>query len=235
MSNLNWPAPRTIALPERANQPAINLAVYEAGSGPAVVFCHGFPELAYSWRHQLPAVAAAGFRAIAPDQRGYGGSSAPAAVTDYGISELTGDLVGLLDALNVDRAIFVGHDWGGFIAWAMPVMYPERTAGVIGVCTPYFAFPPLAQMRALVGGKDERFYILWFQEPGRAEAVMDPRARLIFDRLMRAPIDPVVAASQMLASGELDMNPFRRIEELPADSPPIVTPVSRMACPRSVA
>ena len=224
MSNLNWRAPRTIALPERANQPAINLAVYEAGSGPAVVFCHGFPELAYSWRHQLPAVAAAGFRAIAPDQRGYGGSSAPAAVTDYGISELTGDLVGLLDALNVDRAIFVGHDWGGFVAWAMPLMYPERTAAVIGVCTPYIAFPPLAQMRALVGGKDERIYILWFQEPGRAEAVMDPKARLIFDRLMRAPIDPVVATSQMMASGELDMNPFRRIEELPANTPSIVTP-----------
>ena len=203
MSNLNWPAPRTIALPEHANRPAISLAVYEAGSGPAVVFCHGFPELAYSWRHQLPAVAAAGFRAIAPDQRGYGGSTAPAAVTDYGISELTGDLVGLLDALRIDRAIFVGHDWGGFIAWAMPVMYPERTAGVIGVCTPYIAFPPLAVMRALVGGKDERFYILWFQEPGRAETVMDPKARLIFDRLMRAPIDPGVAASQMMADGEL--------------------------------
>jgi pimeloyl-ACP methyl ester carboxylesterase len=125
--------------------------------------------------------------------------------------------------LRIDRAIFVGHDWGGFIAWAMPVMYPERTAGVIGVCTPYIAFPPLAQMRALVGGKDERIYILWFQEPGRAEAVMDPKARLIFDRLMRAPIDPLVAASQMMASGELDMNPFRRIEELAANTPSIVT------------
>src|SRR5262250_3065140 len=107
MSNLNWPAARTIGLPGRANQPAISLAVHEAGSGPAVVFCHGFPELAYSWRHQLPAVGAAGFRAIAPDQRGYGASSAPAAVTDYGISELTGDLVGLLDALKIERAIFV--------------------------------------------------------------------------------------------------------------------------------
>jgi pimeloyl-ACP methyl ester carboxylesterase len=78
-------------------------------------------------------------------------------------------------------------------------------------------------MRALVGGKDERFYILWFQEPGRAEAVMDPKARLIFDRLMREPIDPGVAASQMMAGGELDMNPFRRIEELPADTPLFVT------------
>lgn len=168
--------------------------MHELGSGPAVVFCHGFPELAYSWRHQLPAVAAAGFRALAPDQRGYGGSSAPANVGDYGLTELTGDLVGLLDALEIERAIFVGHDWGGFVAWGMPVLHPKRTAGVIGVCTPYMAIPPTSVMRNLANGKDERYYILWFQPPGVAEAVMDPKARLIFDRLMRAPTDPVAAA-----------------------------------------
>ncbi len=223
MPTPNWPQPRSVALPKRQNQPDITLSVHEMGTGPAVVFCHGFPELAYSWRYQLPAVAAAGFRGIAPDQRGYGGSSAPPAVTDYGLTELTGDLVGLLDALKIERAIFAGHDWGGFVAWAMPVLYPERTAGVIGVCTPYIAFPKLAQMRAMVGGKDERIYILWFQEPGRAESVMDPKARVIFDRLMRAPIDPAVATRQMMASGELDMNPFRRIDELQPNTPLIVT------------
>ena len=156
MSNTNWPAPRKIDLPARENQPAISLSVHEAGTGPAVVFCHGFPELAYSWRHQVPAVAAAGFRAIAPDQRGYGDSSAPPEVSQYGITELTGDLVGLLDAMEIDRAVFVGHDWGGFVAWAMPVLHPDRTAGVIGVCTPYMAMPGTAQLRALVNGKDER-------------------------------------------------------------------------------
>lgn len=223
MPNLNWPAAKMVNLPKRANQPEITLAVHEAGSGPAVVFCHGFPELAYSWRYQLPAVAAAGFHAIAPDQRGYGTSSAPPAVTDYGITELTGDLIGLLDAMKIDRAIFVGHDWGGFVAWAMPVLYPERTAGVIGVCTPYIAFPGLTQMRAMVNGKDERIYILWFQEPGKAEAVMNPKARVIFDRLMRAPIDPSVATAQMMATGELDMNPFRRIDEMQPNTPLIVT------------
>jgi pimeloyl-ACP methyl ester carboxylesterase len=224
MPNLNWPEARNVTLPRRGNQPEITLAVHEAGTGPAVVFCHGFPELAYSWRYQLPATASAGFRAIAPDQRGYGTSSAPPAVTDYGLTELTGDMIGLLDALKIERAIFVGHDWGGFVAWAMPVLYPERTAGVIGVCTPYIAFPGLAQMRAMVGGKDERIYILWFQEPGRAESVMDPKARLIFDRLMRAPIDPAEATKRMMASGELDMNPFRRIDEMEAATPLIVTP-----------
>jgi pimeloyl-ACP methyl ester carboxylesterase len=172
----------------------------------------------------LPAVAAAGFHAIAPDQRGYADSSAPPAVDDYGLTELTGDLVGLLDAMKIERAIFVGHDWGGFVAWAMPVLYPERTAGVIGVCTPYMAMPQTSFMRTIVNGKDERMYILWFQEPGRAESVMDKQARLIFDRLMRAPLAPAEAAKRMMASGELDMNPFRRIEELKPETPSIVTP-----------
>ncbi len=224
MSNSSWPAGRTVEVAPRANQPTINLTVHETGEGPAVVFCHGFPELAYSWRHQLPAVAAAGFRAIAPDQRGYADSSAPLAVADYGLTELTGDLVGLLDAMKIERAIFVGHDWGGFVAWAMPVLHPERTAGVIGVCTPYMPFPQTSFMRTLVNGKDERMYILWFQEPGRAEAVMDSKARLIFDRLMRAPLEPAEAVKRMMASGELDMNPFRRIEDFQPDTAPIVTP-----------
>ena len=222
MSDLSWPNGRAVKIAPRGNQPSINLTVHETGDGPAVVFCHGFPELAYSWRHQLPAVAAAGFHAIAPDQRGYAESSAPPAVTDYGLTELTGDMAGMLDALEIERAIFVGHDWGGFVAWAMPLLYPDRTAGVVGICTPYMAIPPTSVMRAMVNGKDERMYILWFQEPGRAESVMDRQARLIFDRLMRAPLSPEESAKRAMASGELDMNPFRRIEELQPDTAPIV-------------
>jgi pimeloyl-ACP methyl ester carboxylesterase len=222
MSDLSWPHGRAVKIAPRGNQPSINLTVHETGDGPAVVFCHGFPELAYSWRHQLPAVAAAGFRAIAPDQRGYADSTAPPAVTDYGLTELTGDMAGMLDALKIERAIFVGHDWGGFVAWAMPLLYPDRTAGVVGICTPYMAIPPTSVMRAMVNGKDERMYILWFQEPGRAESVMDRQARLIFDRLMRAPLSPEESARRRMASGELDMNPFRRIEELQPDTAPIV-------------
>jgi pimeloyl-ACP methyl ester carboxylesterase len=224
MSTPNWPQGRAIEIAPRANQPSLNLIVHEAGEGPAVVFCHGFPELAYSWRHQIPAVATAGFRAIAPDQRGYGDSSAPAAVSDYGLTELTGDLVGLLDALEIQRAIFVGHDWGGFVAWAMPLLYPDRTVGVVGVCTPYMAMPQTSVMRAMVSGVDERLYILWFQKPGVAEAVMDPKVRLIFDRLMRAPVEPAEAMRRMQSGGVFDMNPFRRIEELKTDTASIVTP-----------
>src|SRR5258707_3902166 len=104
----------------------IDMAVYEAGpkDGVPVVLCHGWPELAYSWRHQLPALAAAGYRAIAPDQRGFGSSDAPPAVEDYDIQHLTGDLVGLLDALDLPKAVFVGHDWGGLVVWAMPRLHP---------------------------------------------------------------------------------------------------------------
>src|SRR5689334_22353153 len=104
------------------------MAIAEEGDGPGVVLCHGFPEIGYSWRHQLPALARAGFRAIAPDQRGYGGTDRPPAVGDYDIHHLTGDLVGLLDALGIERAVFVGHDWGGIVVWHMPLLHPTRTA-----------------------------------------------------------------------------------------------------------
>ncbi len=203
----------------------IRLAVHELGDGgdrPPVVFCHGFPELAYSWRHQLPAVADAGFRAIAPDQRGYGGSSAPDAVDAYGLGNLCGDLADLLDALEVERAVFVGHDWGGFVAWAMPVLFPERCAGVVGVCTPYVPFPTTAFLRSMFPD-DEKMYMLWFQQPGVAESVIDPRARLLFEKLMIGGVDPAELLAAQLARGELDMNPFRDLEGLERVGEPIVT------------
>ena len=191
----------------------IELAVHEQGSGPAVVLCHGFPELAFSWRHQLPALAEAGFRAIAPDQRGYGGSSKPEKVEDYGLEALAGDMRDLLDALGIERAVFAGHDWGGFVAWAMPVLYPERTAGVIGVNTPYVPFPKTEALRTLVGGDDERLYILWFQKPGVAEAVLDRTPRLLFEKLMRGG-SPVEGGLVPEGDGLPDANPFRRLEAL---------------------
>jgi soluble epoxide hydrolase/lipid-phosphate phosphatase len=119
----------------RAN--GINLSVHEAGAGPAVVLLHGFPALAYAWRKQIPALAAAGYRVIAPDLRGYGRSDAPPNVEDYDISHLTGDVVGLLDALGLEQAVFMGHDWGGLLAWQMALLHPGRVAGVIGVNTPH--------------------------------------------------------------------------------------------------
>lgn len=165
----------------------IDMAVYEAGpkDGLPVVMCHGFPELAYSWRHQIPALAAAGFRAIAPDQRGYGLTSRPENVRDYDMPHLTGDLAGLLDALGLNKAIFCGHDWGGLIVWQMPLYHPDRVAGVIGVNTPFLARPPIDPimgMRAMFG---ENMYIVYFQKPGEADAALARNVEKAFRFFMR--------------------------------------------------
>ncbi len=183
------------------------LSVHDAGEGPAVVMCHGFPELAYSWRHQFPALVGAGFRAIAPDQRGYGGSDAPRRVEDYDLLKLSGDLVGLLDALEIEKAVFSGHDWGGFVAWAMPVLHPDRCLGMIGVNTPYIAFPTTDTLRAAFPDP-EKLYMLWFQEVGVAEGIIDRRPRLVFEKLMRCAYEPVAASLQEIP----DANPFRDLE-----------------------
>jgi pimeloyl-ACP methyl ester carboxylesterase len=214
-------------LPDGRDVSPLTLSVHEAGSGPAVVLCHGFPELAFSWRHQFQPLAEAGFRAIAPDQRGYGGSSRPEPIDAYDLHHLTGDLVGLLDRLDVERAVFVGHDWGGFVAWAMPVLHPDRVAGVVGVNTPNLPrmpLPPTQLMRATVGGDDEKFYILWFQQPGVADAVLARDVRLVFERLMVGGVPPeqALARAAKLPGGP-DMNPFRRLAELEPMGSPIIS------------
>ena len=195
----------------------ITLSVHEGGSGPAVVLCHGFPELAYSWRHQYAPLVDAGFRVLIPDQRGYGESDCPEGSAAYDIEHLTTDLVHLLDALEIKRAVFVGHDWGGFVAWAMPILHPGRTAGVIGVNTPYTArspIPPTEVFSLAVGGEAEKMYILWFQEEGVAEKVLDREPGLVFEKLMRRPPSPAEREARM-AEMAGDMNPFRRLEEIP--------------------
>ncbi len=164
--SVNWKSPRTV------ETNGIRMALYEQGQGVPVIMCHGFPELAYAWRHQIPAIAAAGFRAIAPDQRGYGNTDQPQAIESYDIHHLTGDLVGMLDALEIEKAVFVGHDWGGVVTWAMPLLHPTRVAGVIGVNTPFLPrapMDPIALMRAAYG---EDMYIVYFQKPGVADAAL---------------------------------------------------------------
>ena len=219
-----FPAPSPIRLPSRPGASAVTLSTHQLGDGPAVVFCHGFPDLAYGWRHQLTPVAEAGFHAIAPDQRGYGGSSAPPEVEAYGLTELTGDLVGLLDALGIERAYFVGHDWGGFVAWAMPVLHPERVLGVACLCTPYMPFPSVARHLSVVGGDVERQYVAWFQQPGTAEAEMNARVRPILTRILRTgvPLDELLRFA--LVGGKLDMNPFLDAEKWPVLGEALGTP-----------
>ncbi len=169
------PAPTKIA------SNGIELSVTQAGDGFPVVLCHGFPELAYSWRHQIPALAAAGYRVLAPDQRGYGESSKPAAIEEYDIVHLTGDMVGLLDAIGEEKAVFVGHDWGAPVVWALAQRLPERVAGVVGMSVPFIPrapAPPTTIFRQIFS--DTFFYMLYFQEPGVADADLgrDPAATM---------------------------------------------------------
>jgi pimeloyl-ACP methyl ester carboxylesterase len=150
----------------------IELHVAELGNGPAVVLCHGFPELWYSWRHQLPALAEAGYRVVAPDLRGYGQSSIPEDVDAYDIPTVCGDMLGLLDALGEQRAVFVGHDWGAAVVWQLALADPERVAAVAGLSVPFIPrspVPPVGQLRKALG---EDFYIVWFQQPGVADAAL---------------------------------------------------------------
>lgn len=150
----------------------IRMAVYEEGVGFPVIFSHGFPELAYSWRHQLPALAKAGFRAIAPDQRGYGRTSRPSKIEDYDIHHLCGDLIGMMDAFELEKAVFCGHDWGGFVVWQMAHLHPDRVAGVIGVNTPYAPRTPMSIVDLLKATLGEDNYIVYFQEVGPADDLL---------------------------------------------------------------
>lgn len=177
----------------------VELNVLEEGSGPPVIFAHGFPELAYSWRHQLPAVAAAGYRAVAPDQRGYGRSSRPHDLEAYDIQHLTGDLVALLDTLGEEKAVFVGHDWGAMVVWQLALLHPDRVAGVCGMSVPFTPrspVPPLQIMRAASAGRF--FYIVYFQDPGVADAELAADTALTMRRML--------AGAKLNAAGKSDMS-----------------------------
>lgn len=150
----------------------IELHVAELGSGPPVILCHGFPELWYSWRHQLPALAEAGYRAVAPDMRGYGQSSIPIDVEAYDLLSVCHDMLGLLDDLGEERAVFVGHDWGANVVWQLALAYPARVAAVVGMSVPFFPRPPAPPVGLLREALGEDFYIVWFQEPGVADAAL---------------------------------------------------------------
>jgi pimeloyl-ACP methyl ester carboxylesterase len=137
------------------------------------VLLHGFPETWYSWRHQLAALADAGFRAVAPDQRGYGATGGPDDPARYTLLDLAGDVVGLVDALGGGRAIVVGHDWGAPVAWHTALLRPDRVAGVAGLSVPFTPRLPVSPMDAWREAFGDRFYQVYFQEPGVAEAEFD--------------------------------------------------------------
>ena len=183
---------------QHAKVNGIDMAYYEVGprgQGVPLIFCHGFPELAFSWRHQLAACEAAGVWAIAPDQRGYGLTERPAAVTDYDMEHLTGDLVGLLDHLGAAKGVFVGHDWGGIVVWQLPLMRPDRVAGIVGLNTPFMRRAPIDPIEGMRKVFGEDMYIVWFQKPGVADAALAADVDKTMRFFMRRP-----AAIQQVAA-----------------------------------
>jgi hypothetical protein len=170
----------------------IRMHLAEQGVGPLVLLCHGFPESWYSWRHQLSALAEAGFHAVAPDQRGYGQTDRPEAIEVYTTLHLVGDMLGLLDALGEEQAVIVGHDWGASVAWNAALMQPDRFPAVIVLSIPYIprgpahgphsTVRPTEVMRRMVG--DHFFYQLYFQQPGIAEAELERDVRTTIRRFL---------------------------------------------------
>lgn len=155
----------------------IRMHVAEAGQGPLVVLCHGFPECWISWRNQLTALAAAGFHAVAPDMRGYGATDAPFDVDQYTMLHHVGDIIGLLDALQAPTAVIVGHDWGAPVAWHCALMRPDRVRAVAGLSVPYFPRTPTRPTTVMPTTEDAIFYQLYFCKEGRAEAEFESDVR----------------------------------------------------------
>jgi pimeloyl-ACP methyl ester carboxylesterase len=161
------------------------MAVHQLGAGPPVVLLHGFPELAFSWRHQLPALASAGYRALAPDQRGYGATDKPGSVGDYTIQHLIADVTGLLDAYELERALFIGHDWGALVLWQMSLLEPARMAGLINLNIPFIPRTPVDPIRLMRDFLGDDFYIVNFQDSNQADLKCDADPGHVFDVMMR--------------------------------------------------
>jgi pimeloyl-ACP methyl ester carboxylesterase len=152
----------------------ISMHIAEAGQGRPVILCHGFPELSYSWRRVMPALAGAGYHVVAPDQRGYGKTEAPERVTDYDMDHLLGDLLGLLDELGEERAVFIAHDWGAIVAWQLALMHPERVEGLVAISVPFAARGEISTISLLrLLAEDKFMYMLYFQEVGPPEAELE--------------------------------------------------------------
>jgi pimeloyl-ACP methyl ester carboxylesterase len=183
----------------------IKLRVAEAGQGPLVVLVHGWPESWYSWRHQIPALVAAGYHVVAPDMRGFGKSDKPPAVEDYDIVHLSNDIVGLVDAMGEKQAILIGHDWGAVTTWNTVLLHPDRFSAMLAMSVPNGgrgATPPMEAMKASFG--DNFYYILYHQEPGVAEAEYDADPRGLLSRLyasVDAPRDPPTITDPKRSAG----------------------------------
>jgi len=169
------------------NTNGIRLAVHEEGKGRPVVLCHGFPEIAFSWRYQVEPLVRAGYHAIIPNQRGYNNSDRPANVEDYDIKHLTDDLVGLLDHFGYEKALFVGHDWGAIVVWNLAMLHPKRVAGVINLSVSFMERGTIDWVSAMEKFRGGDFYIVHFnRQPGVADAAFAGNPRNFLRNLYRA-------------------------------------------------
>jgi pimeloyl-ACP methyl ester carboxylesterase len=200
----------------------IRMHIAEQGAGPLVLLCHGFPESWYSWRHQLQALADGGFRAVAPDMRGYGRTDRPEAIESYTLLHLVGDMVGLLDALGADTAVIAGHDWGAPVAWHAALLRPDRFRAVIGLSVPFLPRGSVRPTSVMPRTDDAQFYQLYFQPPGVAEAELE------------CDVARSIRSLLWSASGDVP----RRLPAAAGDAPGMVPHasgfLSRMAVPASL-
>jgi pimeloyl-ACP methyl ester carboxylesterase len=195
-STVDFPAATRVAVN------GVELEVFEAGReniGNPIVLCHGWPELAYSWRHQMPALAAAGYHVIVPNQRGFGGSSCPSDVEAYDIAQLTGDLAGLLDHFGYSDAIFMGHDWGANVVWSMALLHPHRVSKLINLALPYQTrteVPWIEFLEAIFG--PDQYFVHFNRQPGVADAVLDENSERFLRNLFRKNLAPEPPAPGMM-------------------------------------
>ncbi|SFR34838.1 Pimeloyl-ACP methyl ester carboxylesterase [Yoonia tamlensis] len=200
----SFPAPRRIALND------VTLEVFEAGQeniGNPIVLCHGWPEHAYSWRYQIPALVAAGYHVIAPNQRGYGKSTCPDDVSAYDITQLTGDLAALLDHYGYTDATFVGHDWGANIVWGLALLQPSRVRKIINLALPYqarTAQPWIDMMEEFLG--PDYYFVHFNRQPGVADAVLDAHCAQFLRNLFRknVPLTPPAPGMVMIDLAQAD-------------------------------
>ncbi|WP_066554673.1 alpha/beta fold hydrolase [Croceicoccus bisphenolivorans] len=165
----------------------IDMAYREAGAGTPVILLHGFPELSYSWRSQMQALSGAGWRAIAPDLRGYGDTGPAGDVEAYRMANLALDIVGLMDALGIARAVIVGHDFGGALAWWIAREHADRVLGVASLNTPYTRRGSAGLVETMRQYRGEDNYMVRFQTPGVGEALLERDVAQTFRGLMRRP------------------------------------------------
>lgn len=205
----------------------IRMHLAEAGEGPLVVLCHGWPESWYSWRHQLVALAEAGYHAVAPDQRGYGQTDRPEQIDQYTLLHLVGDLIGLLDALGAPSAVIAGHDWGAPVAWHAALLRPDRFRGVIGLSVPFRPRGSTRPTTAMPQTAEAIFYQLYFQPPGVAEAEFERDPAATVGQVLYWGSGDAPRTSHSPSESGVGMVPrnggFLRGRALPAALPPWLT------------